>query len=92
VDTNGLGIWLWLRGLVQSTSLVNLAAFFGIEREAHTAKGDVLASIAVFERLHDMSVYHPNLWRDALQEVVENSPDEGMAEFAAKALAGEDWR
>ncbi len=92
VDTNGLGIWLWLTDAIQSTSLVNLAAHFEIEHEAHTARGDVLASIAVFEKLFDLAVYQPGLWRDALAEIVECSPDPGMGEFAAKALAGEDWR
>ncbi len=89
LDLNGLGYLLWIQGLVKSTSLVNLAIYFGIEHEAHTSKGDVLASITVWEALHDLFVYRPALMREALTDVAECSPDEGMAEMAKRALNGE---
>lgn len=89
VDTNGLGIWLWLTEAIERTSLVCLAQHFEIKHDAHTSRGDCLASIQVFERLFDLAVYQPRLWADALREIVESSPDVGMAEFAARALAGD---
>lgn len=91
-DTGSMAIWLRLQGLIENCKLTTLSSYFGVEHDAHTALGDVLATIAVFEKLFDLNVYHPNLWRDALAEIVECSPDKGMAEFATKALAGEDWR
>ena len=89
LDLNALGYLLWVQGLVKSTSLVNLAIYFKVEHEAHTSKGDVLASIAVWEQLHDLFVYRPALMREALTDVAECSPDADMAEMAKRALNGE---
>jgi DNA polymerase III epsilon subunit-like protein len=86
VDTSSLGVFLLHQGLVQGTGLVALAKFFGVEHEAHTAKGDVLAAIAVFEAFVEMYYSHPRRMREALHEIAVASPDEGMAEFAKEAL------
>lgn len=88
VDTSSLGVYLYFQGLIEGTGLERLAKFFEVEHEAHTAKGDVLATIAVLENFIDLYVYKPRIYREALQEIANCSPDEGMAEFAANALKG----
>lgn len=89
VDTSSLGVWLLHQGLVQSTGLGALAAFFGVEHEAHTSRGDVLAALAVFEKLTEMYYSHPRQMREALETIAEASPDADMAEFARAAAVGE---
>lgn len=69
IDTGALGSLLWLTGAVESTGLVALAKHFGVEHAAHTAEGDVRATIAVFEKFFDLYVYKPRLMREALQEI-----------------------
>ena len=86
VDTAAAGVWLYIQGVVEQTGLVALAKHFGIEHDAHTAMGDVLASIKVFERLIDEFVLKPKRMREALAEIVEHSPDASMADFAREAL------
>jgi DNA polymerase III epsilon subunit-like protein len=86
VDTSSLGVFLLHQGLVQGTGLERLAQFFGIEHEAHTSKGDVMASIAVFEAFVELYYSGPKRMREALEAIAEASPDEGMAEFAKEAL------
>jgi DNA polymerase III epsilon subunit-like protein len=89
VGTEHLAVFLLHAGLVESRGLVALAQFFGVEHDAHTALGDVRASIAVFEHMVDLYHYRPRMMREALEEIASCSPDEGMAEFAAKAARGE---
>lgn len=89
VDTSSLGVWLLHQGLVEGTGLERLAAFFGIEHEAHTSRGDVLAAIAVFEALTEMYYSRPRDMREALETIAECSPDADMGEFARKAASGE---
>jgi len=90
VDTSSLGVFLYFQGLIQGTGLGTLTAYFGVEHEAHTALGDVTATIAVLERFIDLYVYHPRLHREALETIVQCSPDKDMGEFAAAALRGEE--
>ncbi len=88
MDLNALGYPLWVAGLVESTGLVALAKYFGVEHDAHTSNGDVLASIAVFEHLLDRSLRHDKM-RDFLQEVVEmySEDDPSFAKAAAEVAA-----
>ena len=90
VDTSSLGVFLLHQGLVQGTGLERLAAFFGVEHEAHTSIGDVLAAIKVFEAFVEMYYSHPKRMREALEEIAACSPDADMGAFAAKAASGEE--
>lgn len=91
MDLNALGYPLWATGAVESTGLVKLAAYFGIEHDAHTSRGDVLASIAVFERLLDEFLFKPKKMRDFCESLVElygvPGEDQSLAEAAREALA-----
>lgn len=91
MDLNALGYPLWASGAVESTSLVKLAAYFGIEHDAHTSNGDVLASIAVFERLLDEFLFRPKRMREFLVELVEcysvEGEDQSLAVAAGEVLA-----
>lgn len=90
VDTSSLGVYLLFQGLVDGTGLGKLAKFFGVEHEEHTAMGDVMATIGVLEKFIDQHVYLPRIYREALEVIREASPDPDMAEFAARALRGEE--
>lgn len=60
LDIQSLAVPLVVSGQVTGVSLAKLCAFFGIEnRCAHTAKGDIDATIEVFERL--VGLYWPSL-------------------------------
>ncbi len=90
VDTSSLGVFLLHQGLVQGTGLERLAKFFGVEHEAHTSIGDVLAAVKVFEAFVEMYYSHPRRMREALEEIAACSPDADMGAFAAKAASGEE--
>lgn len=90
VDTSSLGVYLFFQGLIQGTGLGALTAYFGIEHEAHTAMGDVMATIAVLECFIDLYHYQPRIRAEALEEIAKLSPDASMADFARRALAGEE--
>lgn len=89
VDTSSLGVFLYFQGLVQGTGLERLAQHFGIEHEAHTSIGDVMAAIKVFEAFTELYYSGPKRMREALEEIAECSPDADMAEFARVAAVGE---
>jgi DNA polymerase III epsilon subunit-like protein len=89
MDLNALGYPLWVAGLVESTGLVALAKYFGIKHDAHTSNGDVLASIAVFERLLDRSLRHDRML-EFCREVAElygGDEDPSLAKAAEEASA-----
>lgn len=90
VGTEHLAIFMIHQGLVQSRGLVALAEYFEIEHDAHTALGDLQASVAVFERMVDLYIYHPRVMREALEVIAEASPDADMASYAARAARGEE--
>jgi DNA polymerase III epsilon subunit-like protein len=85
LNTASLGFPLWVLGEVESAGLVPLAAYFGIEHDAHTAMGDVRASIAVWEAFIEMYWYRPKRMREALEFMAENDL-RPTAERAAEAL------
>ncbi len=59
VDTMSLGQPLVVKGHIPNVKLVTLSAFFGVEHaNAHTAMGDVLATIEVYRRI---LAYYPDL-------------------------------
>ncbi len=90
VGTEHLGVFLLHQGLIQSRGLGALAEYFGVEHEdAHTAAGDLVASVKVFECLVELYHFRPERMREALETIAECSPDPDMAEFAAKAARGE---
>lgn len=88
MDLNALGFPLWVAGVVESTGLVALAKYFNVEHDAHTSNGDVLASIAVFERLLDEFLIKPKRMREFLTEVVAmyEVDDPSFATAATEAL------
>lgn len=89
MDLSALGYPLWVAGLVESTGLVALAKYFGVKHDAHTSKGDVLASIAVFERLLDRSLRHDRML-EFCREVVDlygGDEDPSLAKAAEEAAA-----
>ncbi len=89
LNTASLGFPLWVTGQTESTGLAALATFFGIEHAAHTAMGDVKASIAVWEALFDMYVHRPRVMREALTEIANDEQgDADVRTFAAEALGG----
>lgn len=87
VDTSSLGVFLLHQGLVEGVGLERLAAFFGVEHEAHTSIGDVMAAIGVFEKFVEIYYSGPKRMREALEEIAACSPDPDMAEFARAAVA-----
>jgi hypothetical protein len=57
LDTSAIAQFLKTLEIIPSTvtgGLGSLTAYFGILHEAHTAKGDVLATIAVFRAMKDL--------------------------------------
>lgn len=90
LNTASLAWPLWAEGKVEQTGLVALAAFFGIEHAAHTAMGDVLATIAVWEALFDLYIYKPRVMREALIEIAgDDQTDAALRDFALAASKGE---
>lgn len=89
MDLNALGFPLWVAGLVESTGLVALAKYFEIEHDAHTSNGDVLASIAVFERLLDEFLIRPKRLREFVESICEmyETDDPSFVAAAREALA-----
>ena len=53
LNTASLGFLLWVTGEVRGTGLGDLAAYFGVAHDAHTALGDCRAAIAVWEKMFD---------------------------------------
>lgn len=93
LDTSALGYPLWVMDLVPRTGLVALAEYFNIKHEAHTALGDVMASIAVWEAFFDLYVYRPRMMREALEEVKRNTAENlhpKIRAIAERGLFGED--
>lgn len=85
----GQGAWfLFAVGLVDRTGLEPLAKHLGVEHKAHTAMGDVLASIGCFERLVDEYINRPRRMLELLHACAEaplkgEEFDELRAEIAA---------
>lgn len=75
LNTASLGFPLWAEGLIDGVGLDYLAAHFGIEYDAHTAEGDVGASIQVWEKFHDEYIYWPRTMRSALAAIADNYPE-----------------
>jgi DNA polymerase III epsilon subunit-like protein len=69
VNTSTLGFPLYLIGETEQTGLEHLAKYFGIKHEAHTALGDCMAAIGVWEAFFDMYIYRPKMMREALFEL-----------------------
>jgi DNA polymerase-3 subunit epsilon len=91
LNTASLAWPLWATGQVKRTGLVELAQFFGIEHEAHTAMGDVRASIEVWESLFDLFIHRPKVMRDALIEIAnDEQTDAVLRSFADRASRGEE--
>ncbi len=89
LNTASLAWPLWATGAVNDTGLVTLAKHFGIEHQAHSAMGDVKASIKAWESLFDLFIYKPKVMRDALLEIA-NDPqtDETLRDFARISADG----
>jgi DNA polymerase-3 subunit epsilon len=88
LNTASLAWPLWATGAVDSTGLVSLAAYFGIEHEAHSAIGDVRACIKVWEALYDLYIHRPKVMREALIAIAQDAAEKGdidLATFAANA-------
>lgn len=73
---------LWAMQEVESVGLESLAEYFSVEHKAHTAKGDVEASIAVWEKLFDLYVHGPKTMREALVEIGDDARSKGDSELA----------
>jgi len=85
LDTSALGYILWVYDLVPRTGLVTLAEYFGIEHDAHTALGDCLASIKVWESFCELFMYRPRMMREAL-EAIERNVDKAPLSAAKNVL------
>ncbi len=70
LNTGDLAWPLWYAGLVEKTGLETLAKFLGVEHKAHTAMGDVLACISVWEILAESYVGAPRKLRDLVKAIV----------------------
>lgn len=77
VDVGKLAWPLWAYQLTEKTGLESLTKLLGIPHEAHTALGDVEASIAVFEECCELYVGRP-------RRLLE------LARAAAECMTGED--
>lgn len=91
LDLNSLGYPLWAEGKIEKTSLVVLASYFGIEHDAHTSLGDMLASIKVWEALYDLYCFRPRVMREALVEIADQAAtdaDTQLEEYARNASEG----
>jgi DNA polymerase III epsilon subunit-like protein len=69
INTSTLGFPLYIAGEVEQTGLEHLARYFGIEHAAHTALGDCMAAIKVWEAFWDMYMYRPKMMREALLDM-----------------------
>jgi DNA polymerase III epsilon subunit-like protein len=89
MDLNAVGYPLYVTGKTESTGLVALAKYFEIEHDAHTSNGDVLASIAVFERLLDREIGYQRMrafCSDLVECYSEPGEDQSLAEAAREAM------
>ena len=60
VDVQSMAVPLMVAGTIKSAALASLCSYFGVQNQgAHSAKGDCLATIQVFERL--VGMYWPAL-------------------------------
>lgn len=60
VDVQSMAVPLIVAGKIKSAALASLCSYFGVQNgQAHTAKGDCLATLAVFEKL--IGLYWPAL-------------------------------
>jgi DNA polymerase III epsilon subunit-like protein len=83
INTSTLGFPLYLLGEVEQTGLEHLAKYFGIKHEAHTALGDCMAAIGVWEAFFDMYVYRPREMKKALESIMHET--EGNRDLATTA-------
>lgn len=56
LNTASIGCLLWITGEVNSTGLGELARYYGVPHDAHTALGDCRAAISVWEKMFDQFV------------------------------------
>lgn len=56
LNTASIGFLLWITGEVNGTGLGELARYFGVMHDAHSALGDCRAAIAVWEKMFDRFV------------------------------------
>lgn len=82
LNTSSLGYPLWVYEMISRTGLVELASYFGVRHDAHTAIGDCHAAIGVWESFCDMYVYRPRMMREALQEIEAGA----YSRFGAKGI------
>lgn len=91
LDLGAFGLLLQLEGVVENAKLETLAAYFGIPHEAHTAMGDVMASIGVWEACFERFMRTPNVMRSALVEIADQAAsddDTELEEYARNASEG----
>jgi DNA polymerase III epsilon subunit-like protein len=81
LDLGAFGLLLQLEGEVANAKLETLAAYFGLPHEAHTAMGDVKASIGVWEACFARFMAHPRVMRAGLLEIAEQAKTDGDAEL-----------
>jgi DNA polymerase-3 subunit epsilon len=89
LNTASLAWPLWALGEVEATGLETLAKHFKIEHEAHTAMGDVHATIKVWEALFDRYVHRPRVLEAALKEIEsDEQTDAELRGFARLVIEG----
>lgn len=91
LDLGAYGLLLQLAGEIVNAKLETLAAYFGIPHEAHTAMGDVKASIGVWEAIHDRFLRDPRIMKAALLEIADQAAtdeDTDLEEYARNASEG----
>lgn len=84
VNTCTLGMLLWCMGETEGSGLAHLTKHFGIEHAEHTAMGDCMAAIGVWEAFFDRFIFHPRLMKEAL-EYISNSQRSDYASYDAMA-------
>lgn len=86
LDLNGLAWPLWSLSLIEKTGLEHAAKYFGLEHKAHTAMGDVEASIKVWEEYLERYLWRPRDLRDLCEAMLDVLGDRNP-KAAAKARA-----
>jgi DNA polymerase III epsilon subunit-like protein len=70
MNTGDLAWPLVAAGLVEKTGLETLAAFLGVEHQAHTAMGDVKACVKVYEILCERFIHSPRKLRELCAAII----------------------
>lgn len=88
MNTCALGMPLWIMGETNGSGLGHLTEYFGIKHEAHTALGDCLAAIKVWEAFFDIYIYRPRELEKTMRHFSSTPMGrEEVQERATKVLA-----